>query len=152
MDYSGFRTRKFFIAFLFLYISSSVLLFSGIILKTSDTQVRFALTEITESFPESQSLPICNLSLIAKQMGAGTVTVAHTALSNGTKIIEYSLSYEEKAEKETENKATFRYATTSPDSLQVVHIAKLWAKVREPQDEKLDTYESDVVFNLVLDK
>ena len=116
--------------------------FSPIDIVIPPTKIQLIWTNIKAQFNQDEVLML----FVTSKIGKNGVMMA-----NGTGIIEYSLSYEEKAEKETADQVSFRY-TASPDSLQVVHIAKLWAKMGKPQVGKLDMYESDVVFNLVLDK
>lgn len=144
------RCRKFFFACLILYGSASCFLFSAITLQTSTTQVRFDITQTTESPKENGTLPVCDLALVAKQKGRGTVTVAHSPLSDGNSIVGYSLFYEEKGALKPMDKTGFHYSA-SPESLQVVHITKLWARIERPLEGAPEDYESNVAFNLVLD-
>ncbi|WP_155816699.1 hypothetical protein [Sphaerochaeta pleomorpha] len=105
---------------------------------------------MTESSKQGDFLPICDLALAAKQKGIGTVTVAHSSLTDGDRSIGYSLFYEEKGILKPIDKAVFHYSA-SPDSLQVVHVSRLWAKIEKPLEGDSGNYESNVAFSLVLD-
>jgi hypothetical protein len=147
----GFRHGKVLLVFALMAFSVSSLLFPAITLNTFDTRVLFEIEEPKGAAVSNQRVPVCELSLLAKQKAPGTVSIIHTPLSDGTTIISYSLTYEDDGTFKPLIKAMVRY-TASSNTLESVPIAKLWAELAEPFKGNTGNFASDVAFNLILEQ
>jgi hypothetical protein len=151
MQRFGFRQEKVLLVFFLVVCFSSSLIFPAITLSISDTRVLFELGEPDVRAISKQRVPVCDLSLLAKQKAPGTVSIIHTPLTDGIKTISYSLSYEDKGTFRPLFEESVTY-TASSENLESVPLVKLWAELGEPLEGNTGDYASDVAFNLTLEQ
>ncbi|WP_320129036.1 hypothetical protein [uncultured Sphaerochaeta sp.] len=151
MNRMGVRKIMFCITlFMFFCILSPNLAFSAITLSTAETKVRFLITPATVSFSGTK-IPIGDVSLEIKQKGPGKVMVMHSPLSNGTKVVDYILSYEMKGKSERSDSPVFHYSENST-TLKTIHITTLDAELRTSFSENPKDYTSNIVLNVILER
>ena len=128
-------------------------LFSAIVLYTPDTEVSLTVTNFQQNQKRIHSgkLPLCEISLLAKHSGSGRLLVSSGPLSNGAELISYHLAFETEEGLQRVRDKGFVY-TTSPDRLESIAIAKLWAEFSNPIFSIPEGYVGNIYLNLILEK